>query len=162
MIRFAFALVVCATPVAAQDVTFSPVHTQACLDEAVGLEERTQCVGASTTQCMEMTPGGYSTAGEAGCVSAELDWWDARLNTNYKAAQAKAKALDADQMGSTTDVSVATSLRDMQRAWITYRDAKCTYARSQWGGGTGGGPAQLWCMLYETAAQAGDLALEDG
>ena len=48
----------------------------------------------------------------------------------------------------------AEALRDMQRAWITFRDAACDYERSQWGGGTGGGPATLACLMRMTGEQA--------
>ena len=41
----------------------------------------------------------------------------------------------------------------MQRAWIRFRDAKCAYARSHWGGGTGAGPAGVECLMRETAEQ---------
>jgi uncharacterized protein YecT (DUF1311 family) len=54
--------------------------------------------------------------------------------------------------------STSAALRDMQRTWIAYRDAACAYERSQWGGGTGGGPATADCLMRMTAAQA--LALE--
>ena len=47
----------------------------------------------------------------------------------------------------------------MQRAWIGYRDAACAYEASQWGGGTGAGPAAVGCMMTLTGRQA--LALEE-
>ena len=47
----------------------------------------------------------------------------------------------------------------MQRAWIAYRDAACAYEASQWGGGTGAGPAATGCMMTLTGRQA--LALEE-
>ena len=47
----------------------------------------------------------------------------------------------------------------MQRAWIAWRDAACLYEVSQWGGGTGGGPAGADCMMRLAGEQA--LALED-
>ena len=43
---------------------------------------------------------------------------------------------------------IADSLRDMQRAWITFRDAKCDWETVQWGGGTGAGPARLSCLMH--------------
>jgi uncharacterized protein YecT (DUF1311 family) len=46
---------------------------------------------------------------------------------------------------------VAEALRDMQRAWIAYRDASCDYERAQWGGGTGGGPATAGCLMRTRA-----------
>ena len=54
--------------------------------------------------------------------------------------------------------SKAAALRDMQRAWIGWRDAACAYERAQWGGGSGSGPATLECRMQLTGQQA--LALE--
>jgi len=51
-------------------------------------------------------------------------------------------------------VSVEESLRTMQRAWISFRDASCLYEQAQWMGGTGGGPATQACHMHETARQA--------
>ena len=42
----------------------------------------------------------------------------------------------------------------MQRAWIGWRDATCDYERAQWGGGTGGGPATVACLMRLTGEQA--------
>jgi len=42
----------------------------------------------------------------------------------------------------------------MQRAWIPYRDARCTHEASLWQGGTGASPAYLNCILHETGEQA--------
>lgn len=158
MFRLLSTLVFCAAPLQAQEVKFDPVHTEACLQEAVEYGERRACIGASANQCMETTPGGYTTVGQGACVWEELQWWDARLNANYKATRAQAKAADDElkSLGSSAP-SQEIALRDMQRAWIAFRDAKCGYERTLWGGGTGGGPAEAWCRLYETAMQAMDL-----
>ena len=93
------------------------------------------------------------------CYGAEYDYWDARLNAAYGALMAMEKAAEAElgELGSAAP-SPAAALRDMQRAWIGYRDAACLYEVSQWGGGTGGGPAGAGCMMQITGEQA--LALE--
>ncbi len=88
-----------------------------------------------------------------GCLDYELSYWDDRLNASYRALRAKERASDADWAGSPGAVSKADALRDMQRAWIPLRDATCDYERSQWGGGTGGGPATLACLLRMTGGQ---------
>ena len=90
-----------------------------------------------------------------GCLSLELTFWDNLLNANYKQRMSVAKEIDAEmqELGATVPLQ-APALRDMQRAWITYRDATCDYARSQWGGGTGGGPATVSCLLDLTGQQA--------
>lgn len=127
----------------AQDLAFSTVHTEACLQEALGPGERLDCIGASANQCMQETVGGETTAGMGGCLDRERDFWDARLNAAYQ-------QLLAQQRGNST---VLDELRGMQRAWITYRDARCGYEYAQWGGGTGGGPAILACLMQATAEQ---------
>lgn len=137
-----------AAPAAAQDLIFSPNATESCL--ASGADFRS-CIGRSAEACMNDTPGGWSTVGMGGCYDRERQWWDARLNTSYGFAMEHARKADADNGGF--GPSQAEALRDMQRAWITFRDRRCDYERSQWGGGTGGGPAALACLMTETAEQ---------
>lgn len=157
MLSFATAayLLAGSTPALAQDLTYSNDHTKNCLAAGSSMLEHEACIGASADACMEDTPGGYSTAGMVGCLSLELDWWDARLNRVYGARMAAAKAMDREMGAGENGVPpMADALKAMQRAWIPYRDATCDYERSFWGGGTGGGPAALGCLLHLTAKQA--------
>lgn len=103
---------------------------------------------------MTDTPGGQSTYGMGGCLSAEAEYWDAQLNAVYAQVRASARATDAEmaEIGATV-ASQEQALRAMQRAWIAYRDATCDYEYSQWGGGTGGGPAISACLMRETGEQ---------
>lgn len=143
----------------AQDIRFSPEATEACLADAEG-HARLDCTGRSADACIDATSDGYTTVGMGMCLGRERDWWDARLNAAYRALMAESERMD-DEMrdfGSATPPQ-APALRDMQRAWIGFRDAACAYERSTWGGGTGGAPASVECALDHTAAQA--LALED-
>ena len=140
--------VVSAAPVAAQDLVFSSSATESCL--ASGADFRT-CIGRSAEACMNDTPGGWSTLGMGGCYEREWLWWDDRLNASYGFAMEHARKADADNGG--LGPSQAETLRDMQRAWVTFRDRRCDYERSQWGGGTGGGPAALSCLMDATARQ---------
>ncbi|MDF1855673.1 lysozyme inhibitor LprI family protein [Pseudooceanicola sp.] len=150
MIRLALAVALIGAPAGAQDLVFSPAATETCL--AAG---RSDCIGASGEACMQATPGGQSTVGMGGCLDRELSYWDARLNSAYGSAMRQAKQADqANSDGALAVLSQAQALREMQRAWIPFRDAKCDFARSQWGGGTGGGPAQLSCLMQETGQQA--------
>lgn len=146
-----------AAPAAADDtLIFSPAATAACFAEGGGLEA---CVGASAGACMQDTPGGTSTVGMGGCLDLERAYWDDALNAAYRALMAELAAVDADYQDLPPEFGRAPSLRAMQRAWIEYRDARCGFERSLWGSGTGGSPAQLGCLMYETARQA--LYLEE-
>lgn len=148
------ALALLAGPAFAQDgLVFSPVATETCLMQIGG----DQCIGLSANLCMEVSEGGISTYGMGGCLSMEADYWDARLNAAYQTRLQYAKENDADL---NLVQSQAEALRDMQRAWIAYRDARCGYEYSLWQGGTGGGPASVACFMQLTGEQA--LYLESG
>ena len=146
-------LVLVASPVLAQEIPFAPNATEACLADAA-TDEKADCVGASAAACID-TPDGYTTVGMGFCYSAEANYWDRRLNTVFRSLMAAERALVEeikDLGGYTPDAPGA--LRDMQRAWIGYRDASCAYEYTTWGGGTGGGPANAACLMHETGRQA--------
>ncbi|MBD3678125.1 MAG: DUF1311 domain-containing protein [Rhodobacteraceae bacterium] len=141
----------------AQDMTFSPAATEECLAES---GDRNGCVGQSAELCMEDSPGGYSTMGMNACIRLELEYWDDRLNVAYGELMAQEKTMDAELAADGTQVSsVAEALREMQRAWIPFRDASCAYERARWTNGSGAGPAEASCLMVMTGRQA--LALED-
>jgi len=143
------------TAASAQDLRYSDDATVDCINGAESLPEQRACVGASAKACMNATPGGQKTYGMGGCLDRELSFWDEILNINYQTARKRAKAVDVKMKDLGTSLpSLDQSLRDMQRAWIPFRDATCDYERGQWGGGTGGGPATLWCLLRLTGEQA--------
>jgi len=142
------------------DPVFTPEATEACVQEvearSAGLPGHAalDCVGRAAQVCMT-GPGGDTTIGMIDCLSAENDYWDARLNTAYAARMAGDRQSDDEmaRLGSAS-VSLAEALREMQRAWIAYRDATCLYEQAQWLGGSGGGPATAACHMQETARQA--------
>jgi uncharacterized protein YecT (DUF1311 family) len=148
-----------ATPAAAQpELPFSPAETETCLLNAQGAL-REVCIGLSAAACIN-TPDGYTTVGMGACLSSEADYWDGRLNAAYQSLMAVEEAADAEmaELGSAAP-PMAPALQAMQRAWIAFRDTACEYEVTQWGGGTGQGPAFADCRLRATARQA--LALED-
>ncbi|MEL7253102.1 MAG: lysozyme inhibitor LprI family protein [Pseudomonadota bacterium] len=152
--RILSVLVLLAVPAVAQEVNFSTAATEGCLAVTQGFEAQRACIGASAEVCMRDTVGGQSTYGMGGCLSAEADYWDAQLNTAYGQVIAAARASDAEMASIGASVaSQEEALRAMQRAWIAYRDATCDYEYSQWGGGTGGGPALIGCIMRETGEQ---------
>lgn len=148
-----------ATPATAQaDLPFSPAETEACLLNAQGAL-REVCIGLSAAACIN-TPDGYTTVGMSTCLGKEAEYWDGRLNTVYQALVETDSRVDAEmaELGSSAE-PMEPALREMQRAWIAFRDAACFYEYTQWGGGTGSGPASNDCVMRMTARQA--LALED-
>ena len=155
MIRFLVVVFVGMTSaVQAQNIVFDISGTETCLAQAFVPKARSLCVGVSSQACMNANSLGGTTVGMGGCLDRERQYWDDRLNTAYRALRAREKSDDAANAGFAGHVSKANALRDMQRAWITFRDATCDYERAQWGGGTGGGPATLGCLMQLTGVQA--------
>ncbi len=161
MIRHSLAILsLTSLPVSAQDVVFSPDHTLNCMAALPATARVSECFGTSANRCMADTPGGYSTVGEGACLSEEAAFWDGQLNATYQFLREQ----DGRQDTETGDFgpSQVEALREMQRAWITFRDATCAYEASQWGGGTGQGPAYAACLLRETASQTIYLQEQSG
>ncbi|MDE9449370.1 DUF1311 domain-containing protein [Aliiroseovarius sp. Z3] len=146
-------------PAPAQDMTYSFHPTTDCLSAIGDDGDPMRCVGSAANYCMEATEGGLSTVGTSTCLGLEYEDWDRRLNRAYGLLMTRLKAEDEEMatLGSAAPKQ-APALLAMQRAWITFRDASCDYERTKWGGGTGGGPASVACMLHQTARQA--LVLE--
>ena len=117
------------------------------------------CIGQAADACMDATYGGYSNQGMIACLGAELDWWDADLNAAYHDLHARQSLRDAGWSDADTPwmpprPSGADTLRDMQRAWIAFRDASCAYEALDWWGGTGAQLIEVTCLLQMTAEQA--------
>ena len=143
-----------AVPAAAQEVPFDSATLEACLAEGAGAD----CIGRGAAACMEGDFGG-SNASMSLCWRVEGDWWDAELNRTYAALIELRTERDDElrELGSAAPPTVHT-LREMQRAWIAFRDAACAYEFAQWSGGTGGNPAHAACAMRLTAEQT--LALQ--
>lgn len=142
-------LILAAAPASAQELAFDPAFTLDCLAGGGG----EACIGRAAEACT-LAPDGYTTVGMGFCYGAEWELWDARLNAAYDQVMEMEESLDAEmaEIGATVP-KTAPALRDMQRAWIVFRDAACDYERAQWGGGTGQGPATAACLMTETARQ---------
>jgi len=144
-----------AGPAAAQDLEFDNRPTGICVNNVHSEHSHAtfdQCIGLAAEKCMETNPGGWSTVVMGGCLDMELQYWDKQLNVNYKKLMTVSKKLDKEN--GEYAPSQAKALREMQRAWIKFRDEKCGYEMSQWGGGTGGSPALASCLMRETAMQS--------
>ena len=145
---------------AAQDLVFHDEAVAACLADATGGNRR-DCIGVAADACMTDTPGGDSTVGMGGCLSREYEVWDRMLNAAYRDLLNLYDSSDAEaEAGGWNAPAQVPALKAMQRAWITYRDARCDFERAKWGGGTGQGPATSQCLMQLTAEQT--FVLQDG
>ncbi|HGA2316845.1 TPA: lysozyme inhibitor LprI family protein [Pseudomonas putida] len=93
------------------------------------------------SQCMDKAS---STVAMSSCIQRETQLQDQRLNRVYKQLMSKLQTVPQK------------SLRDVQRQWIAYRDANCTF-HVQASGGT---LAQLeggMCVLDMTRERAAEL-----
>ncbi len=151
-IFIAVGLIGVATGTHAQTLNFNMNSTDQCI--AANEETPTQCIGASSDHCVNNTEGGYSTVIVGGCLNAEFEAWDQRLNAAYQRLVTLEKAADQRNADIPNAPKTVPALKEMQRAWIKFRDAKCAYEVSRWGGGTGAGPAFAACLMDETGGQA--------
>jgi uncharacterized protein YecT (DUF1311 family) len=87
-----------------------------------------------------------SNLGTAGCYRIETVIWDAILNDNYK-----------ELMEAIDDKSDQNKLKEMQRAWIAYRDTTCDFYWYKIHGSMSV-PMTAACQLRETARRAMLLA----
>jgi uncharacterized protein YecT (DUF1311 family) len=94
------------------------------------------------SKCMDHS--GTTTLGMKECISAEEKKQDARLNKAYSAAM---KSLTPKRQ---------KELKDVQRAWIKYRDAECTFLYDP-DGGTLAGVVSADCFMQKTAQRATEL-----
>ena len=156
--RWVFGLLLMATTAAAEDLPFSPDATVDCLADASDHGAREACIGRAAEACYSRE-GIYSNFAIGVCFGAEADYWDARLNTAYATLIGTEIALAEDlEKDGVFAPDAVTALRDMQRAWMPFRDAACWYEVTTWGGGSGSGPASAECLMHMTGRQA--LALE--
>ena len=89
-----------------------------------------------------------STPAREACAAGETRRWDERLNTAYRRVMASANWTAATK----------ALLRDAQRAWVPYRNAKCA-AQSEldYEGGTMSRIDYADCVMNETALRAVEL-----
>lgn len=140
-----------ASPLSAQELSFAPEPTETCLHNTAHGGDKSQCIGLAANQCMSR-PDGQTTIGMGFCLDAELSHWDGILNSGYQQLRAAMQASDAE-LPETLAIQT-DQLRDMQRAWMSFRDARCSFEAAQWQGGTGASPAYLACMMTMTGEQA--------
>lgn len=154
-----FVFAVLATPAAAQDLVYDFSYTRDCVEAQDDWASKLACVGTSAERCMDDTEGGYTTVLVNFCIATELGDWDNALNAAYGPLMKQMRDFD-QYKPDYIELGAADALRDMQRAWIPYRDAACAFEQSKWQGGSGGGPATTTCLMNLTAEQALRLQAE--
>jgi uncharacterized protein YecT (DUF1311 family) len=97
------------------------------------------CVGAIAYPCINA--GTDNDATRSACYDRERAFWDNRLNDDYR------------RLIASSEASVAASYRTIQRAWISYRDARCAHSKIEFQG-TMANPLQSYCLMKTTATQS--------
>ena len=98
------------------------------------------CIGAYTDACLGKSDA-LSTQDMMACNSMETDVWEERLNRDYQELLKEMKNDDKAR------------LREMQRAWIAFREKKCGF-RQQEQEGTVGMIQNENCYMEETGRQS--------
>lgn len=129
-----------------------------CFDRSQTQNAAEICVGRSAESCMKNEPDGYSNMGMVSCVNAETAAWDMLLNREYQAAQGAARRADSDEPDARWAVRTQR-LKEAQRAWIAYRDAKCASEGAVWGTGTMRSTSVASCLMEMTARRTIELRI---
>jgi uncharacterized protein YecT (DUF1311 family) len=126
-----------------------------CLDQAKAAGKSAEsCIGTVQDACTKES-GNESNAAISGCIGREVAVWDERLNAAYKAALAGDLASQqAYGNAGARKLTGAEVMRAAQRAWIGFRERKCSAARLPMEGGSGAALLGGACFLQETARQA--------
>lgn len=145
--RLSIALAACVVlgaglmPAAAQTTKPSAKDTaaiQSCLKSKPQAQD--SCIGIIADPCLEKDET-KSTADQNACNDRELAVWDDMLNETFRRLRDK---LDEPQK---------TKLREMQRAWIAYKEKTCAFYWDYYQG-TMASPMSSYCTAKETARRA--------
>jgi uncharacterized protein YecT (DUF1311 family) len=142
-------LLLMSAPVVAQK-EFEPTAAERktiddCIDKTAGdseLEQMSKCIGPIADPCVDAP--GANTFTIVACNMREQTIWDGRLNEWYGQAQSHLK----------DNTAAATALKDAQRAWIQFPDAKCGYWEKRYEAGTFASVATGNCTRIETRRRA--------
>jgi len=145
----ALALLVLAPATARADPEFDPTAAERktiadCLEQSGSdeLKAMSACIGLIADPCPEAP--GANTMTIVACQEREEKIWDGYLNDWYGEAVKRLK----------DDPNALAALKDAQRAWIVFRDAKCDYWEKRYAGGTFASIAAGNCMRVTTGQRA--------
>ena len=150
-IHFAFlaGLIAVATPLWAENPTVDTKDIDDCM--ATNTDQHV-CIGLASATCIESAGGSGAVYGA--CYGLELEFWDGLLNRTYRDLVAEVQTFDeaANETGSPPPIA-EDELRSMQRAWISYRDSRCSLVGLSYNGGTGAASGGTECKMQATAEQ---------
>jgi uncharacterized protein YecT (DUF1311 family) len=126
---------------------------RACLTDAA---RPIDCIGLTIGQCTAL-PGGDTTVGMVTCITTESDAWDVILNEEYRTTMSDLRRQDASGDIAAPDLTREGTLREAQRAWITFRDAECRAQYALYGTGSLRQIVGANCVMSETAERAIEL-----
>ena len=149
-VALAFGVVVAACSAASAQAEFEPTPDErkaiaACLERVIGqpeLKQMAECIGIVADPCPNAS--GANTFTIVACHMREQKIWDGYLNEWYGEAEKRL----ADEPAA------LTALKDAERAWIPFRDAKCGYWEKRYVGGTFASVVTGDCMRAETGSRA--------
>ena len=152
MIRtaLAFGALAAACSAASAQAEFEPTPDErkaiaACLELVIGqpeLKQMAECIGIVADPCPNAP--GANTFTIVVCHMREQKIWDGYLNEWYGEAEKRL----ADEPAA------LTALKDAERAWIAFREAKCGYWEKRYAGGTFASVVTGDCMRVETGRRA--------
>ena len=96
-----------------------------------------QCIGLISDPCIDK-----DTSTAVACQERETRIWDEKLNAAFKDARAH------------VDAATGEALKEAQRAWIAFRDAKCAVSEKEYDGGTMATIMVADCKRTETGRRA--------
>ena len=149
-IALAFGVLAAACSAASAQAEFEPTPDErkaiaACLERVIGqpeLKQMAECIGIVADPCPNAP--GANTFTIVACHMREQKIWDGYLNQWYGEAEKRL----ADEPAA------LTALKDAERAWIAFRDAKCGYWEKRYAGGTFASVVTGDCMRVETGRRA--------
>lgn len=139
---------------AQQAYSFTPEATETCLAEARGSAAQRGCIGASARTCHQAIRQADMTD-IALCMTAETEYWAARMETAYGAMMARAETLDAGVDTSRPgSFRMTDDLAAMQEAWLVWREKSCAFESIQRRGKPDRMVSAANCMMKLTGEQA--------
>jgi uncharacterized protein YecT (DUF1311 family) len=149
-IALAFGVLAAACSAASAQAEFEPTPDErkaiaACLERVIGqtdLKQMAECIGIGADPCPNAA--GANTFTIVACHMRQQKIWDGYLNQWYGEVEKRL----AD------DPAALTALKEAQRAWIAFRDAKCGYWEKRYAGGTFASVVTGDCMRVETGRRA--------